>query len=133
MVKKSNDRYEPVSRFYEFEPVPNIETRKQLIDEFSKRTGISKKDTRIFFNLFMQFFKDALISGSCVNFGIFRLLYRYEKPRKANILGKGIAERSAVSYPSLRLSRRIGAYGIQKYSHDEWKQIESRMKENDDD
>lgn len=123
--------YKRHKRRFQFETVPNCETTKDFVREFSKRTGISQVDTRIFMRYLKQFLVDAIDSNARINFySMFKLTYTFRRSRKLKDINGNWVEYSAVVRPKLTIPRRLADAGRQFLSKDEEKYF---IEEDDDD
>lgn len=125
--------YKPKKRRYVFEPVPNCETFAETIDAFSSRTGISKRDCRIFFQYLREFVGDAVESNAKIRLtGIFDLRYRITKERRMkNISGEWTTFKPIIR-PYLYLPRRLKERGRMELSKEEYDLLFSKNDEDDE-
>jgi nucleoid DNA-binding protein len=91
-----------------------------MIAEMSKRSGITKKDLRIFFQYFKEFIGDAVESNANVLVpGFFKLSYRVKNGYSATIKGEKKTVPPLV-LPQVHISRRLQKKGVVRLTQQEY-------------
>jgi nucleoid DNA-binding protein len=125
--------YKTQKRRYPFEPLTDCSTTKETINQFCKRTGISKKDATIFFQYLREFLGDAVeCNAKIVISGIFDLRYRVQKPRKLKDINGEWTDYPAIVKPYLYLPRRLKERGRLTMSNEEYETYFSKNKDSND-